>query len=392
MSRSSESWTAMSPRLTAPLQRGNAGQAPRRVAERCARQRAVGYARWIVQRGGSLCEAAGHLGLSLRALSWWRRAWETDRLPVCSRGRPCVCSTPDQKDSVWQLLTQAGPSLGVSSLKARFPQLPRAELGEIKRQFVSEDRQEKTRRMCRLQWLQPGRTWSMDHAVAPSAVLASGSRSILAVRDLASGYQLCWQAVEAEDAAETIRVLQELFNRHGAPLVLKSDNGGGFRASDTKWLLARYGVVPLYSPPATPSYNGSQEASIGWSKTRTQWQAERRGAPGEWTPADLAAATRITNQLSRPWGHRGPTPKTVWHDRLRDDTVVRARFRERVDRHREIVTEELNLDPIDMLNHWQSSARDRVAVCRALVECGLLSFTRRRITPTLDDAHLARIT
>jgi hypothetical protein len=72
--------------------------------------------------------------------------------------------------------------------------------------------------------------------------------------------------------------------------------------------------------------------------------------------------------------------------------VVRAGFLECVNRHREIANEQLNLDTTDMLNHWQASARDRVAVSRALVECDLLSFTRGRITPTLNDLKVDRIT
>jgi hypothetical protein len=48
---------------------------------------------------------------------------------------------------------------------------------------------------------------------------------IFAVRDLASHRQLAWQPVASEKADEVLRVLADLIREHGAPLVLKSDNG-----------------------------------------------------------------------------------------------------------------------------------------------------------------------
>ena len=44
----------------------------------------------------------------------------------------------------------------------------------------------------------------------------------------------------------------ELFARHGAPLVLKSDNGSPFTGGDVRAVLADHGVIGLYSPPYWP--------------------------------------------------------------------------------------------------------------------------------------------
>jgi hypothetical protein len=52
----------------------------------------------------------------------------------------------------------------------------------------------------------------------------------------------------------TIEALSLLFTIHGAPLVLKSDNGSAFIAEETHQLLQAWQVEVLFSPPRTPSY------------------------------------------------------------------------------------------------------------------------------------------
>ncbi len=91
-------------------------------------------------------------------------------------------------------------------------------------------------------------------------------------------------------------------------MVLKRDNGSPFVAGVTRALLAQWQVIPLYSPPGRPQYNGAIEAGIGALKARTHYQAVRQGQPGEWTLADAEAARQQANTLGRPWGAHGPAP------------------------------------------------------------------------------------
>ena len=71
--------------------------------------------------------------------------------------------------------------------------------------------------------------------------------------------------------------LLSLFALHGAPLVLKTANGSPFGDSAARRYLHGCGVIPLFSPPHTPRYNGSVEAGIGSLKTRTEHR-RRAGA------------------------------------------------------------------------------------------------------------------
>src|SRR5262249_52784409 len=171
-----------------------------------------------------------------------------------------------------------------------------------------------------LHWQQPGSVWAADYA-RPPLPLEEGYTALRAVRDLASGLQLLWLPVAEATAATTAAALLSLFLLYGAPLVLKLDNGSPFVARLTQELLARWLIVPLYSPPGRPQYNGALEAGIGALKVRTHHQAVRQGRPGEWTLADAEAARQEANALGRPWGARGPTPAERW---ARRQTVTLA--------------------------------------------------------------------
>jgi hypothetical protein len=64
---------------------------------------------------------------------------------------------------------------------------------------------------------------------------------------------LAWQPVSSESAAKTCGVLRGLFGEHGAPLVLKLDNGPAFHSEELASMLSPQGVAVLYSPAYTPS-------------------------------------------------------------------------------------------------------------------------------------------
>src|SRR5262249_4034619 len=142
-----------------------------------------------------------------------------------------------------------------------------------------------------LHWLRPGSVWAIDYSQAP-CVIEGCYEHLLAVRDLASGYALWWQAAGEATAATTVAALTALFTTWGRPLLQKADNGCHFRAEAVAGLLEEEEVSVLYSPPYTPRYNGAIEAGIGALKTRAHEEAARQGRPGAWTCADLEAARR----------------------------------------------------------------------------------------------------
>jgi len=225
----------------------------------------------------------------------------------------------------------------------------------------------------------------MDHTDPPRPVDGRW-RHILAVRDLASRMQLGWIPVASEDAAETCQALAALFRRHGPPLLLKSDNGSAFISDPTRRLLQSWQVFALLSPPRTPQYNGACEAAGGAMKTRSEHQAILHQRSGEWTAADLAAAQEIANHLHHPWGYRAPTPAQVWQCRQPITAADRTAFHGAVEQHRAQAADQLGFAKNHPLGRQAQARLDRLAIRRACVECGLLTFTQRSISPPIT-AH-----
>jgi transposase InsO family protein len=89
----------------------------------------------------------------------------------------------------------------------------------------------------------------MDFSEPPTPVEGTYPYA-LAVRDLASGFQLLWLPTESASAETALAVLRWLFRAHGSPLVLKTDNGSPFIADAFQNYLRRQGVWQLFSPPA----------------------------------------------------------------------------------------------------------------------------------------------
>jgi hypothetical protein len=203
------------------------------------------------------------------------------------------------------------------------------------------------------------------------------------VRDLASGQQLLWCPVPALTAEVLLLELPLLFARHGAPWVLKTDNGSAFIADVVRWYLQRAGVYQLFSPPLCPSYNGSIEASIGSLKTRTQQHSDWAGHPGVWTAADVEAARLAANTTARPRRLHGRAPDQVWRARAPLTAQQHADFADEVERCRGEARRERDLTVDEVLSRAEQAAVDRVALARAFVAHDLLLFRRRRILPRI---------
>lgn len=314
--------------------RGDAHQRPERLLEAAARGHAVAIGRHLVEHGFCWREAANLLDLSPRTL----RDWRHDRQPpgpplIASRGRPVRRSSPEERNEVIHLIDEYGPAIGVPTLRDCCPAMPRAEIDELPKRYRRVWRRRHWQPIRRLHWHQPGRVWAIDFT-GPLASIEGHCPYLLAVRDLVSGRQLLWFPVEEANARTVANALVGLFLIHGAPLVLKSDNGSPFAAAAVRQLTRDFGVRMLFSPPACPRYNGTIEAGIGALKTRTEQHAARHGRAGQWTFDDLAAARLEANATARPHGPGGPTPDQTWAERSRISAAERARFGAEVDLQR----------------------------------------------------------
>jgi transposase InsO family protein len=370
--------------------RGLPRQRRAREAERTARCSAVAFARWMERRHLSRPATARHLCLSVSSLSRWVRRWREDRMALRPRGRPVEDVDRDTRAGILSVFSLMGPHATLTALRDLFPGVARGALDNLL---------ERCRRVCRrrsrwlihtLRWTRPGSVWAMDFT-QPASPIDGVYRYLLLIRDLASGRQLLALPCHGESAEVAILALRTLFRLCGKPLVIKMDNGSAFIADDLRALLREHRVFALYSPPGTPSYNGSVEAGIGSLEVRAFYESARHDRPGEWTCDDVAAARLQANATAHPWSLNGATPEIAWQRRARITDLEAQLFRSAYDRQRERECAERSITSSNECSTWLRASIDRVALSRALIERGLLLIRSRRITPPITLQSAGRI-
>jgi transposase InsO family protein len=253
----------------------------------------------------------------------------------------------------------------------------RADLSDLVRRYRRLQRRKRERLQSQLDWRRPGTVWAADFKERREPIEGRYGW-ILSIKDLASRYQLAWQPV-AEATAEVVQATYaRLFQEHGPPLVLKSDNGSQFKADETKQLLAAHRVVGLFSPRRHPQYNGGVERANGQLSGYQESLAEFHGRPRAPTCDDAQGARALANELARPSGWRGPTAAALWSQRTLLDGAQRASFLASVEQGRARVRAQWDLAPEIVLTHEQASAVDRRAVRDALMTHDLLRIRPRR--------------
>ncbi len=250
------------------------------------------------------------------------------------------------------------PDCSVASLRQQIPFLPRnATCAYVRR--LRRVRARRRRRLWRsLRWLLPGAVWAIDGTWLDQPVAPFGRRALVVV-ELHSGKVLDLRAVPGERAAAAEQVLARLIAEHGAPLVLKLDNGSAFIARRFARFCQRHGITLLHSPVRRPRYNGACEVHGRWAKRDAQAAAEARGAAGDLCQADLDCAITFTGTMPRV------------------SPLLRLRFLEVVAQQLAIVAAERGLAlHSTILDHVHRSLA-RVAVQRALQLCHILTIEGR---------------
>jgi transposase InsO family protein len=348
----------------------------------------VAAAAWAQAHGWLRPAVAARLVVSARSLRRWARA--PARLPA--RGRPVVRPALAVRQEVLTKLAEWGPRVGTARLREAFPTVARAELADLRDRYRRVRQDQRRGRLARLTWTRPGTVWAADFAWPPAAIEGRYPR-LLSVRDLASGVQLAWQPAAGETAAAACAVLASLFHEHGAPLVLKVDNGAAFDSAALQKLLSQHGVLGLYSPPYTPQYNGAAEAGVGALKGRTEAQALARDAPGDWTWEDTEAARQEANAVSVGRRETSPTRAAVWAARGPLSAETRTAFQAEVSRQQRgpapaaaTEVEDAGGEASDQACPW------RVVLRRALVALGYLVISWRRVPLQVKAKKTAKIT
>ena len=326
---------------------------------------------------------AGALGVTERTLRRWAQRQRCGESLVRRRGRPARPVSRERRQGLIAALLRLGPCAGVAVLRGLFVDVSYRTIAKMKRRFARAIRRRRGWHQRRLRWLRAGAVWATDFT-HPDAELPRPSNRLCLVRDLGSGAQLAAVPCRGERARVVGAVLAVLFVVLGAPLVLKHDGGGAFRAAATQELLRTHGVVPLRSPPRTPSYNGSCERAGGTLKQRIAHAARIHGHPGLWTDTVITEAAQVANTTARPQGACGPTPAEAFARRRpmgrRERRVfLQTRANEVA---RALRTHESKRGTMPTCS--ERAAIDRAATQRALCKRGYLEIRRGRLSTPIS--------
>jgi hypothetical protein len=363
------------------VQQYAAQQLPRRAAEHQARVDAVQFAS---DHYRSCRRAARCLRISPRTLAYWKRRQARGELTAQLRGRPCREPTHQERAVVQTLLEDAGPGLGVPTLRHYYPEAPRCVWTDLVREYRRAYQATHRDAAETLHWHHAGTVWAMDHS-EPSRPIDGWYSQIFAVRDLASGMQLAWTPVFDATAEEALAILEALVRVHGPPLVLKSDNGKALTQGDIPALLEAHAVTSLMSPVYRPQYNGGCEAGVKAMKIRTEDLAVLEDRSRHWTADDLAQALPIANEYHHT-GPSSPTRQERWRQRSPITPAQRAAFQTALAANRASLS---GAGP--GLTKTQTRTLERRTVAQTLVELGLLIIHRRPNTPPKEIEKAARL-
>lgn len=194
----------------------------------------------------------------------------------------------DVKHEIARLHHRKKRTHGTSLLKRKYSCcLSRREIEHL----IREARNEKNNRMKRIAWHTPGLAWAIDGA--------SISRiSFQQMRDMASQYK--FSPLEGAYGEEIAGYIANAFEKYGAPLFLKRDNGSNLNHTAVNDVLFAYQVIPVNSPRNYPPYNGAIEHDQGELKRAVQNElALSLHSPGSHMPSYLKNAVNELNHKPR---------------------------------------------------------------------------------------------
>jgi transposase InsO family protein len=364
--------------------RGYERQRSRRELEAAVRDRVCSLSLRLRHQNHSFTDVADRFDLGRSTLSQWCDLWIRGRLQAVPRGRPVNPLGTLRSEALKNSLELHGPSIGVNTLKALFPEVPRALLWSYLKTFRWEWSRTHRKSIRAMHFLKPGRIWAMDFT-EPDLPMEGPFTQILTVRDLASRRNLLSLPLERATGLAVFGALRALFSKHGPPLVIKIDNAKAFDVPELDSLLWTAGVLYLKSPPYTPGYNGACEWGNGTLKHLAHHEAAKNDHPEYWTGDDIENARRRANLYARPEGLDGPNADEVFARRSRITPEEREAFinstllqwAKILDEEQKQRTKRRN----PSLNKIELADIVRNAIQSALLETGNLEIRRRRVSP-----------
>lgn len=232
----------------------------------------------------SYANLADQVGLRYRTLMRWKRRLASGKDPVGKRGPKKVwpLNLSELKKKIRDLNHGTKRSCGTGKLHRAYAEsISRRELNELVRKARNESNGRRQAETCRVIWLRPNLVWAIDDCQENNTG-TEGTLHLHNLTDLCSRYKLPPIAPGHLPCGEEVAGhLAYLFDRFGPPLFCKRDNGSNLNHSTVDEVLGDAWVIPINSPPNTPSYNGAIERTQREFKAflkHWQWKAKSKDA------------------------------------------------------------------------------------------------------------------
>jgi hypothetical protein len=234
----------------------------------------------------------------------WRARRKQDTPLVRQPGPPKV-KPPDfggLAQDIAQLSHGHDRTQGAGALYARHaPSISRRELQRMVEVARHDQSAFHRRNLRRIRWNVPNVAWSMDPCEYKQRDAAGAKVHLNQMQDLASRYKFIPMTGDVPCGEEISGYLAATFDRFGAPLFLKRDNGSNLNHAAVNNVLADYFVVPVNSPVHYPPYNGAiEEAQTELKNGLAAKLAYRPCCPSEHLEAYASTVEHDLNHRPRP--------------------------------------------------------------------------------------------
>ena len=247
------------------------------------------------QTGLSTRQLCAGLALSLSTLRRWQQRAQNGQPLLRQPGPKKTGPLPLEqlRERIRQLPHRHQRTHGTGLLSEQYRNgLSRRDLAVLVRDERDRQKRERRRTLKRIAWKEPNLAWAID-ATEYGADQRGRKLILIATQDLASRYGFAPLVTLQARGSEVADYLRGLFDRHGAPLFLKRDNGSIFNDQAVDAVLAEHCVIPLNSPARYPRYNGAIEKAIREMKEEL---SQCLPVPAAWRPPHVGPfANAITH-------------------------------------------------------------------------------------------------
>jgi hypothetical protein len=234
----------------------------------------------------------------------WRLRRQNDAPLVRQPGPPKV-KPPDYSSlalDIEQLSHGQDRTQGTGALYARYvSNISRRELQKMVEAARHDQSALHRQNLRRIRWNVPNLAWAMDPCEYKQQNAPGDKVYLNHMQDLASRYKFSPMMGGVPCGEEISGYLAATFNRFGAPLFLKRDNGGNLNHVAVNAVLADYFVLPVNSPVHYPPYNGAiEEAQTELKNGLAEKLARKSGCPHEHLEAYASTVEHDLNHQPRP--------------------------------------------------------------------------------------------